>query len=837
MSTRRVPRTLDERVADLEEKQRALRSAASAEPTDTRYQYQSRGQILIATGKLRVEPLDPPGFDVGATQYVLGIDPGSAHGVSWRPIGSGGSGGFGGGSGREGPVGPTGPTGPTGSTGAAGATGATGPTGATGVGATGATGPTGLTGATGATGPTGPLESRLRLDPSIIDADDFANVANGLLVGHTTAAGGGYTDAHATPNNAGSTIYNGELIYGTAAGAPNNTGYGATYALHNMVATPDMHAVTYVMSSLTAQGATATTGNAGGLLCLSKNLTASTNGLTVIQNGAIHLSVLGSTFWALQVADSGGVHILTINGANASGFFTGYPLPADTELHAWMVKVGDTLVVGLPDGQIVQTDPDTRIGSYWGSWTVLEAFQPQTAYATDRAVKQRSWVSRSLTSVQLLAAAALASVQRTALGYTPIDKLPIELQTYVSIVPHFSGTSGCYLSTPDSAAISITGDFEAITTWDLSDVGWRPAASQAMFGKVGVANANQSYALQIDTLGRPFFDWWEDGTSATIRQVIGTAIPGATTGLLDIRVQLDVDNGAGGYTWHIDSSPHGAATWTARGTGTGTGGGIGGITSIFDGNAELDIGAYTLGTQHNIIGYGGQFELHASIGGATVAGWSPIGGDSYVAPTGETWTHHNIASPWKFLSSSFGAGATGPTGPTGPAGATGPTGAGTTGATGATGPTGVTGATGPTGAGTTGATGPTGPTGPTGVTGPTGAGVGFGPFTYPGTVAVATGAARMPVMVSCTIVKARAMVGTAPTGASLIVDLNKNGTTVFTTQANRPTIAISGNDSGAGTTPDVTSLVAGDYLTADVDQVGSTVAGADLVVLVQITVP
>jgi hypothetical protein len=79
------------------------------------------------------------------------------------------------------------------------------------------------------------------------------------------------------------------------------------------------------------------------------------------------------------------------------------------------------------------------------------------------------------------------------------------------------------------------------------------------------------------------------------------------------------------------------------------------------------------------------------------------------------------------------------------------------------------------------------------------------------------------------IVEARASVGTAPTGATLIVDVNKNGTTIFTTQGDRPTIAISGFTDG-NNLPQVTTLADGDYLSIDVDQIGSSVAGADLVV-------
>jgi hypothetical protein len=97
--------------------------------------------------------------------------------------------------------------------------------------------------------------------------------------------------------------------------------------------------------------------------------------------------------------------------------------------------------------------------------------------------------------------------------------------------------------------------------------------------------------------------------------------------------------------------------------------------------------------------------------------------------------------------------------------------------------------------------------------------------------AVLTGQHRYYVESACTISVVRAAVGTAPTGASIIVDVNKNGTTIYGTQANRPTIAINGFTATGGTAS-VTSLAAGDYLTVDIDQVGSTIAGSDLTVIV-----
>lgn len=84
---------------------------------------------------------------------------------------------------------------------------------------------------------------------------------------------------------------------------------------------------------------------------------------------------------------------------------------------------------------------------------------------------------------------------------------------------------------------------------------------------------------------------------------------------------------------------------------------------------------------------------------------------------------------------------------------------------------------------------------------------------------------------SMTIAEIRIAVDTAPTGADLIVDVNKNGITLYTTQANRPTITAT-NTSATATDPDVTSIAVGDKISIDVDQIGSTVAGENLMVTI-----
>jgi len=80
------------------------------------------------------------------------------------------------------------------------------------------------------------------------------------------------------------------------------------------------------------------------------------------------------------------------------------------------------------------------------------------------------------------------------------------------------------------------------------------------------------------------------------------------------------------------------------------------------------------------------------------------------------------------------------------------------------------------------------------------------------------------------LVSTKLRLETVNTGATFIGDLHKNGTTVYTTQARRPTIAdgAASKQSTESGAIEVKSFVAGDVLEFQVDQIGSTVAGSDL---------
>lgn len=92
-----------------------------------------------------------------------------------------------------------------------------------------------------------------------------------------------------------------------------------------------------------------------------------------------------------------------------------------------------------------------------------------------------------------------------------------------------------------------------------------------------------------------------------------------------------------------------------------------------------------------------------------------------------------------------------------------------------------------------------------------------------GGLAVTTNAAPAVIVTKDTTVESWYIyLKTTGSAGSTIVDINKNGTTIFTTQANRPTLAYDdANGWAVSGTPDVTDFVEGDIITFDIDQIAT----------------
>lgn len=106
-------------------------------------------------------------------------------------------------------------------------------------------------------------------------------------------------------------------------------------------------------------------------------------------------------------------------------------------------------------------------------------------------------------------------------------------------------------------------------------------------------------------------------------------------------------------------------------------------------------------------------------------------------------------------------------------------------------------------------------------------------FSVPGTLSTGVGRARFYAASPMTISAVRASVATPPTGQSIIIDVLKNGVTIFDA-GERPLIPVDANTDLSGTPrADRKNMVSGDYLTVSILQVGSQNPGADLNIQVE----
>jgi hypothetical protein len=94
-------------------------------------------------------------------------------------------------------------------------------------------------------------------------------------------------------------------------------------------------------------------------------------------------------------------------------------------------------------------------------------------------------------------------------------------------------------------------------------------------------------------------------------------------------------------------------------------------------------------------------------------------------------------------------------------------------------------------------------------------------FWVDGALQATEGVAYYTVPRDCAIASVYAFCKTTGTSGSTIIDIHKNGTTIFTAQSARPTIAYNDADGVVSATPDIIGLQAGDVLRLDIDEVAT----------------
>lgn len=193
------------------------------------------------------------------------------------------------------------------------------------------------------------------------------------------------------------------------------------------------------------------------------------------------------------------------------------------------------------------------------------------------------------------------------------------------------GASGDYVSTPDAAALDITGDIDLRVRVAMDD--WTPAAEQTLIAKYTATGNQRSYALAVTATGALIFRWSEDGTAEKTEtsSAVNTFTNGSTHW---VRATLDVDNGGGDAAVNFYTSEDGS-TWTALGVQQLNGA----TTSIFASTAVLELGAQTGGTVNRLAGKIFRAQVLSGIGGTSVA--APIASASsngVTDATPRTWT-------------------------------------------------------------------------------------------------------------------------------------------------------------------------------------------------------
>lgn len=195
-------------------------------------------------------------------------------------------------------------------------------------------------------------------------------------------------------------------------------------------------------------------------------------------------------------------------------------------------------------------------------------------------------------------------------------------------------SSGDYISTPSSAANSITGDITIIV--EIAPNDWTPATVQTLTAKDSVSAAGRSYAFNIQTSGAPRLNFSIDGTA------IISATSSAATGFADgSKWHLGVEReSATGKVRFYTSPDH--KTWTLLGVEqTATAGALfASSTAVQFGN----LAALSFDFQGKMYASEIYTGLAISIPGGSVlknemAPNDYEAGTSWVArPTGETWT-------------------------------------------------------------------------------------------------------------------------------------------------------------------------------------------------------
>ncbi|MEU6781501.1 hypothetical protein ABZ912_20035 [Nonomuraea angiospora] len=220
---------------------------------------------------------------------------------------------------------------------------------------------------------------------------------------------------------------------------------------------------------------------------------------------------------------------------------------------------------------------------------------------------------------------------------TPIRVAIADGDRYLAI----PGAPGDQATTPDTAALDITGDIDIRI--DVTAANWRDNIDLA--GKYKVTGNQRSWAFYLynDNSGLLGYTWSTNGTATTT--VLSTVpCPAPGDGRQALRVTHDVNNGAAGNTVTFYTADTISGSWVQLGDPVVTAG----TTSIFASTAELEVADLVELAATPVAWQVHAFQLRNGIAGSVVANpdftTQTAGATSFADSAGRTWTVQGGAS-------------------------------------------------------------------------------------------------------------------------------------------------------------------------------------------------
>jgi hypothetical protein len=250
---------------------------------------------------------------------------------------------------------------------------------------------------------------------------------------------------------------------------------------------------------------------------------------------------------------------------------------------------------------------------------------------------------------QIEACAPFVGDMDGGVGYIEVQRVDCPVGGYL-VLP---GSPGAYASTPDPGP-ALT-DLE-ITIKAGRDDAWRPTGNDTLIAHYDSGSDQRSWRVNVDAIGdddpalvgRILLAWSEDGTSSLQFAGATERTPVDPYGIIRLRIRLDVDDGAGGWSVTFETRETDEDEWVQLGDVVTNSGG--GTTSLFDTDAPYSVGAWFAGGVPNELFTGRIYEAQVRDGAAGAVIVNPDftahldGTRSFTDTAGNLWSIHGSAS-------------------------------------------------------------------------------------------------------------------------------------------------------------------------------------------------